>query len=136
MGDRAVLIRQASLRDVFELAGSAELCLVGIGELSGNAFLRLAGTISDDDLGRLHEAGAVGEVLGQFLDRDGRPLDIDLNDRSIGLKLDDLRGKEVVAIAGGTGKVAAIDAVLRAGVVTGLITDEVTAQSLVGCRST
>jgi DNA-binding transcriptional regulator LsrR (DeoR family) len=135
-GDRAVLIRQASLRDVFELAGSAELCLVGIGELSGNAFLRLAGTISDDDLGRLHEAGAVGEVLGQFLDRDGRPLDIDLNDRSIGLKLDDLRGKEVVAIAGGTGKVAAIDAVLRAGVVTGLITDEVTAQSLVGCRST
>lgn len=88
--------------------------------------------ITDADFRRLQEAGAVGEVLGQFLDRHGRPLDVDVNQRSIGLKLEDLRGKEVVAIAGGTGKAAAIDAVLRTGVITGLITDETTASGIVG----
>ena len=132
VADKAVLMRQRSLRDAFELAGRAELCLVGIGEVGDNAFMRLSGMVSDEDFRRLREAGAVGEVLGQFLDRDGRPLDDDINRRSIGLGLEDLRGKEVVAVAGGRGKVAAIDAVLRTGVVTGLITDEATARGIVG----
>ena len=133
VADKAVLTAQRSLREVFDLAAETELCIVGIGELSDNAFMRLSGMVSDADFRELREAGAVGEVLGEFLDGDGRPLDVDVNRRSIGLKLDDLRGggRRVVAIAGGSGKVEAIGAVLRTGVITGLITDEVTARSIV-----
>lgn len=132
VADKSVLTAQRSLREVFELAAETELCIVGIGELSDNAFMRLSGMVSDADFRELREAGAVGEVLGQFLDGDGRPLDVDVNRRSIGLKLNDLRGgRRVVAIAGGPSKVAAIGAVLRTGVITGLITDEGTARSIV-----
>ena len=129
--DRDVLTAQRSLRPVFELAARADPCLVGIGEMGDNAFLRLTGMIRPEDFARLRDAGAVGEVLGQFVDKDGAPLAIDLNRRSIGLKLDDLKGKQVVAISGGVNKVRAIDAVLRTGAVTGLVTDEASAKALV-----
>lgn len=133
VADKAVLMAQRSLREVFELAAEAELCIVGVGELGDNAFMRLSGMVSDADYRELREAGAVGEVLGQFLDGDGRPLDVDVNRRSIGLKLDDLRGgtRQVVAIAGGPAKVAAVASVLRTGVTTGLVTDEGTARAIV-----
>ena len=47
------------------------------------------------------------------------------------INLEWLHGKEVVAVAGGEDKTAAIAAVLRSGLVTGLITDEATAARLV-----
>ncbi|MCB1884091.1 MAG: sugar-binding transcriptional regulator [Geminicoccaceae bacterium] len=128
--DRDVLTAQRSLRPVFDLAMRADPCLVGIGEIGDNAFLRLTGMIRPEDFARLQEAGAVGEVLGQFVDEDGVPLPIDLNRRSIGLKLDDLKGKQVVAVCGGATKARAIDAVLRTGAITGLVTDEATARAL------
>ncbi len=138
VADKAVLTAQRSLREVFELASETELCVVGVGELGDNAFMRLSGMVSDADFRELREAGAVGEVLGQFLDGNGRPLDVDVNLRSIGLKLDDLRGdgRRVVAIAGGPSKVAAIAAVLRTGAITGLITDEGTARSIAAAAGT
>jgi DNA-binding transcriptional regulator LsrR (DeoR family) len=130
--DKAVLTAQRSVRRVFDLARRADLYVIGIGAVGGNAFMRLSGMIPDAEFERLERAGAVGEVLGEFLRRDGRPLDVDVSKRAIGLKLEDLRGKQVVAIAGGAGKVAAIDAVLRTGVVRGLITDEFTANGIAG----
>ena len=45
--------------------------------------------------------------------------------------LDDLKGRRIVAVAGGAGKVAAIEAALRSGILTGLIIDEATARALV-----
>ena len=89
------------------------------------------GMITPDEFAELSRAGAVGEVLGHFLGADGRPVDAPLNQRALSLELEDLRGKEVVAIAGGHGKARAIAAVLSSGVVTGLITDEATARRIV-----
>ncbi len=130
--DRAMLMRQRCLQPVLSLAAEAELCLVGIGEVSERAFMSLTGMVTPDEFRELHAAGAVGEILGQFLDRHGRPVDIAINQRSVGLQLDQFRGREVVAIAGGGGKVAAIDAALHSGMITGLITDETTAARIVG----
>jgi DNA-binding transcriptional regulator LsrR (DeoR family) len=89
------------------------------------------GMITPDEFAELSRAGAVGEVLGHFLGADGRPVDAPLNQRALSLELKDLRGKEVVAIAGGHGKARAIRAVLSSRVVTGLITDEATARRIV-----
>jgi DNA-binding transcriptional regulator LsrR (DeoR family) len=127
---KQVLMAQQSLRDVFELARRAELSVVGIGQIAAGAHLLEAGMITEAELedARLH--GAVGEVLGQFLNEHGEPVAADVNARAIGLKIDDLRGREVVAIAGGSGKARAIDAVLKSKVITGLITDEATARRL------
>lgn len=129
--DKAVLLAQSSVRTVFDLARQADLVVVGIGELKAQAHLLQTGMITKAEFTELERAGAVGEVLGQFFDRHGRSVEADINRRALGVAPADLRGKEVVAIAGGRGKARAIAAVLESGLLTGLVTDEATARRLV-----
>jgi DNA-binding transcriptional regulator LsrR (DeoR family) len=53
-----------------------------------------------------------------------------VNRRAVAMELGRLRGRDVVAVAGGEGKAAAVAAVLRSGLLTGLITDAATARRL------
>ncbi len=129
--DRAVLLSQKSVQDVLALAQAAGLCLLGIGEVGPEAHMMQSGMITAAELAEVNAAGAVGEILGQFLDAEGRPVAASLNDRALSLGLADLKGKSVVAVAGGETKAAAILAALKSGVLTGLITDEATATALV-----
>ena len=128
--DKQVLTAQKSIRHVLELAASATLHLVGIGEVGPQSQLQATGMIREDELTAAARAGAVGELLGTFLDAGGRPVTADINGRAVAVPLDNLRGKEVVAIAGGSSKTAAIAAVLASRAVTSLITDEATARRL------
>ena len=132
--DRRVLMAQTSVSDAFERARSAQLCIVGIGEIHDDAYLLRTGMLPQAEYEAVASAGAVGELLGQFVDDAGRPVDLPVNDLAIGLRIDELEGKEVVAVAGGDTKVAAIRAVLRTGVITGLITDEATAHRIVAAE--
>ena len=66
--DKAVLMAQKSVSDVFELARNADLSLVGIGEINNRAHLMQRGMITPEEHRALLAAGAVGEVLGHFLD--------------------------------------------------------------------
>jgi DNA-binding transcriptional regulator LsrR (DeoR family) len=131
VADKQVLMAQKTVRDVFALAREAQLHVVGIGQIGAQAHMYETGMVTPEEFAEVEGAGAVGEVLGQFVDADGRPVNAPVNQRSIAVSIDDLRGKEVVVIAGGHGKARAIDAVLATGVVTGLITDETTAQQLI-----
>jgi lsr operon transcriptional repressor len=80
----------------------------------------------------LRRKGAVGDILCQFYDECGEPLDLPLHDRVIGVKLAALsRAEKVVAAAGGTHKAQAIHAALRGKFVGILITDETTAAGLI-----
>lgn len=126
--ERAVLVSQRGVAETFALAREAQLCFVGIGEVSDSAFLRLSEAIDVDDLAALREAGAVGEVLGRFFDATGQVVSAGLHQLVVSSPLQDLPG--LIAIAGGPGKEAAIGAVLRSGLLAGLITDETTAQKL------
>ena len=128
--DRQVLMAQRGVAEVFARARAAQVCLVGIGEVDDEAYLLGSGMITRDELDEVVEAGAEGEILGQFVDGQGRAVDAAANSLALGLRLDDLADKSVVAVAGGTAKVKAIRSVLNSGVVTGLITDEATARAL------
>lgn len=129
--DKQVLMAQRGLESVLALARAAELVVVGIGEVGPEAHLRTIGMITAEEHAELAQAGAVGEVLGRFLDAKGRPVVAEINDRSVAVRLEELRGRQVVAIAGGRPKARAIAAVLESGLLTGLITDEATARELV-----
>lgn len=55
------------------------------------------------------------------------------SERRIGVGLDELRGmSNVVGVAGGVEKVAAIRGAIRGGLIDALVTDEPTAQALLG----
>lgn len=74
---------------------------------------------------------AVGDVLGTFVDGDGRPIDYPLNAQALGLDLPRfVRIPRIDLGAAGEHKVAILRAVLTAMPVHGLVTDEITARAL------
>ena len=129
--DRAVLLSQLGISAVFDLARQADLMLVGIGEARPSGSLVQVGMIRPDEVAELERVGVAGEMLGHFFDAGGNIVETELSGRSISLPPEDLRGRNIVAIAGGPGKVAAIRAALASGLLKGLITDELTARCLV-----
>ncbi|SIQ23129.1 DNA-binding transcriptional regulator LsrR, DeoR family [Rhizobium sp. RU20A] len=129
--DRDVLFSQRGVREVFELAASADLLLVGIGTVEREASLVATGMIERAEFQDVMDAGAVGELLGHFFDAEGRPIETTLSDRTFTLAREDLRRNRSVAIAGGKVKAAAMLSVLKSGSLNGLITDERTARALV-----
>jgi DNA-binding transcriptional regulator LsrR (DeoR family) len=89
------------------------------------------GHITTEERHRLVENGAVGEVLSQFFDSQGRRVPDELEARTIALSLDDLAAVPiVVAVACGVKKGAAIEGACRTGVVKLLVTDRVTAREV------
>jgi len=128
--DRAVLVEQRGVAEALGMAATATLFFVGIGDIADSAFLSASGMIAPEEVAALRAAGAVGEVLGRYLDSAGEPIETPLHERVIGLPLSAMRGREVIALAGGAEKTDALLSVLRSGVLSGLITDEPTARRL------
>ena len=129
--DRTVLLRQEGVAGTLAAAASATLYLVGIGEVTGRAFLPMASELIAHAFKTLAKQGAVGEVLGCYLDQHGRKLDTTLHDQVVGMDPEAMRGRDAIAVAGGSQKARAIRAALRSGLLSGLITDETTARRLV-----
>ncbi len=128
--DKNVLMSQVGIADVVRLARRASLLIVGIGEVETTGFLAGSGMIRPNELVELKRAGANGEVLGHFFAPDGQPIETDLTARALSLGVEDLRGRPLLAIAGGESKVRPIRAILNSGLLYGLITDEATARGL------
>jgi len=128
--EKEVLLAQESIRSMLDLARAADLVLIGIGSLEGDAHLRQVGMIADLEWADLKTHGAVGDLMGSFVDAEGRPVASAVNQLSVGLGLADLKGKQVIAVAGGVHKAEAILAALKTGTLTGLVTDERTAAAV------
>lgn len=128
--DRDVLMSQRTVADALNLARSADLYLISVGELTERSVLRQQHMITSAELKSVRAAGAVGDTLGKLFDREGLLVEHELNDRTLGFDLDDLRGRNVVLLGAGLEKVHAIGALLRSGIVRGLIVDGDTAAGL------
>lgn len=129
---RNVLCAEPAVREGLTRARTVKLAVAGIGAVQDRAssFLR-AGLLTRSDLSHLRAQGAVGEMIGRFYKIDGTIDDIDINQRIIGLELDDLRRiTHSLAIARGLPKVEAILGALRGHLVTVLVTDDVTARGV------
>ena len=113
-----------------DLAETANLAIVGIGQMTDDAPLRVDGFISDDEHAELQNAGAAGEMVGHVFDDQGRFLDHPVCRRMLGVRI--FEGKTpVLCIGGGTKKLRAIRAALAGKLISSLITDEPTAIALI-----
>jgi DNA-binding transcriptional regulator LsrR (DeoR family) len=126
--DAEIFRGQRVVQSVLDLARKTDLVLVGIGNL------RNAPAIYESERKTLAALGVVGELLGQFLDAEGRVVDCDMAQRAISLRLEALRGRPVIGIAEGLDKAVAIRATLRSGLLSGLITDEATAGAVLSAK--
>ena len=128
--DRDVLFNQRGVREIFDLASSADLLLVGIGTVEREASLVATGMIEKGELEEIKKGGGAGELLGHFFDDKGQPIETSLSNRTFTLSREALKNRRTVAVAGGKVKARAIRAVLESRFLSGLITDERTAQTL------
>lgn len=125
------LSHNAVVEDALARARDADLVIMSIGSTDPGSTLAREGIVSPALLEELRANGAVGDALGHFYDREGREVTVPRLPMPIGLTLADLRAARlVVAVVGGTSKVAAAAAAARAGLIDGLITDEDTARQL------
>ena len=131
--DREVLLAQRGVAEVFAMAQGAGLKLVGIGTVEADAQLVASGMIEPKEIKAIQAAGGVGELLGHFFGADGRILQTQLTARTLAVSFTEA-GDQIVAIAGGPDKVAAIRAVLSSRRLKGLITDETTARAIVAVK--
>jgi len=128
---RDMILAEASVQDVLGKAKNADLALVTVGDLTERSLMFELGMVSAEDARTLKATGAVGDLLGRWLDRDGVEVNHPLNRRAISLELEDLkRIKKVVLVSGGPYKADIIRAVLLRNFVHELVIDEVTAQQL------
>lgn len=128
--DREVLLSQRGVSEVFSMAAGSTVKLVGIGTVEPAAQLVEAGLIAVQEINDISAAGAIGEMLGHFFDARGQRITNSLTARTLAVTLDARRRENIVALVGGQSKVAATKAVLASGLLSGLITDEQTARTL------
>lgn len=130
---RIILLGEKFVREATEQFDNITLAFIGIGAIEPSQMLAQSGNIfSEPELKQLTEQGAVAEMSLRFLNAEGGQVITPLNDRVIGMSLDQLNNvPRVVALAGGKAKSQAIDATLKSGVIDILVTDRFTAERLV-----
>ena len=132
---RDTIMQLDVFRDVLEKLRSVDAMAMAAGDLSKRSLLMRDGLPGDVTMEELIAMGGVGDVLGTVIDKDGRALDHPINERVIGIGLDDLtRIPNVILAAGGAHKVAVNRAILARGVVDTFVTDEATARALLETR--
>ena len=128
--ERDLLHSQAMIRGTLALAAKADIAFVGVGDLGANAPLHEDGFVSLDELAALQKAGAVGEIIGWAFDSEGRLIDGLTNARVASAPLPAVGRCLVIVIAKGPRKLAGLAAAVKGRLVSGLITDEWTAERL------
>ncbi|RBW71619.1 sugar-binding transcriptional regulator [Bacillus taeanensis] len=119
------LIAEPNVKERLELIQSARMVIHGIGEANTMAVRRKSSQKVQD---KIAESEAVAEAFGYYFDQEGKVVH---KVKTIGLQLDDLEKCEtVIAVAGGTSKANAIDAYMKRGPKSILVTDEGAAKAL------
>ena len=128
---RQALRKEPDVEEIFRMIPLSSMSVVGIGSMNDQATILKNGILNQNDFTFLKMQGAVGDVLSHFLDKNGNPISIELEDRLMSTPLEELRKLDnVIGVAGGTRKAEAILAALRGRYLDILITDEETARLL------
>lgn len=128
---RDALLTDPQISRMIVLATKADIALVGIGVLTADSVVIQNNLLIQADIDRLRAKGAIGDIGLRYYDQYGKTIDDEINDRIIGLDLDQYRKiKRVIGIAGGEEKVESIRAALRGKLINVLITDDRTAKKL------
>lgn len=121
-----VLRSQQGIETTLRAARSAEVALVGIGNLDpATSGLVRAGFVTREELAALATAGAVGDIAGQIFRLDGTLYPCEYNQRVIGIRFEELCAiPTTIAVAMGLEKAKAILGCLRTCTIKVLCTDD------------
>ena len=126
-------MQDSSFQATIKMFSRVNVAISGIGAFSSSSdsYLQKAGYVSDEDIKNLLGCGAVGDIFGHYFNIEGKTCNSDLEERTIGMNLEDLREvRYTIGVAGGIQKTLAILGALRGGLINTLVTDLATANDI------
>lgn len=129
------LVKQAIEADrhiskILEIGRKANIAMFTVGVPTADSVLVRANYLTQAELEVVNQVGK-GDICSRFIDINGDICAKELDARTIGIELEELRSKEyAVLVAGGIGKAEAVHAAVRGGYPKTIVTDTFTARYL------
>jgi len=128
---KSVMENEENNKRIFELSKNLDVAIVGASDLGPQSSLHKFSNYKSEDFKYLTKLGVEGVVNLSSIDKNGNVLPNVVDKRTIALSFDKLRKvKNVILIAVGERKKKVIEAALKSGIVSILMTDEITARSI------
>ena len=119
-----------NIKSIIEMGVHANIAIFTVGTVRDDALLFRLGYLNESEKKRLKQE-SVGDICSRFFDENGKGCSEEINNRTIGISLENLRKKEKsILVAGGSHKVKAIRAALKGKDANIFITDKYTAKKL------
>jgi len=129
---KTAIISDRHIAKTLKLAREADIAAFTIGAFGTESVLVQADYFEPSEVDQLIEAGAVADICSRLIKSDGSICSPELNQRTIGTELDEIKAIPVsIAVAGGPDKAQAIQAGITGGWFNSLITDERVAKALI-----
>lgn len=128
---RDALLADPQISSTLALAARADIALLGIGQLMLHSVVVQSSILSTAEFAHMQSLGMVGDIGLRFFDAAGAPVEHEINQRILGLTLEQIQAiPRVIGVAGGPEKFEVIRAALRGRLLNVLITDIDTARRL------
>lgn len=117
---RDIFMKNGVIKETLDRARKADIALVGIGDMNENSYMVQLGWFTPQEVTEARiNLGGIGDIAGYgFFNAQGEPIDTVMNNRVIGLSLEDLRAIPcVIGIASESTKAMAILGALRTGII-------------------
>ena len=127
---KKILEKIKFIKEIMNRANNTKVKILGVGGLFETSQIVRSKIFSKESIEKIKQAGAVGEVAGNFFDKNGKFISINETQKITSADIDSFKKSTTVLVAGGRYKISQIKSVLKSGLFTGLITDEETAKQL------
>lgn len=129
---KEVIMNEPDVKGVLEKAKTCDVAVLGLGPIDKDGSLFVLMDDGEDMAEKVRQTNAIGEVVGRAYDENGDIIHSELDDRIIGITLEELKKIPLkICVAYGNHKVEAIRAALRGALIDVLITDRETAEQLI-----
>lgn len=127
-----ILLSDRQVKNALNLFSKINTLYVGLGAIETNPVLEPdSPEISSSLYNEIINSDAVGDIALRFFDIDGNPIISELEELTIGITIEEIKKVDtVVAIAGGLEKIKVIKGALSGNLIDVLITDQLTADTL------
>ncbi|NWO00747.1 sugar-binding transcriptional regulator [Tetragenococcus halophilus] len=128
---REELSNNATIHKVMEESKYVDIALVGISNPYDNSTMEKIGYINQEDIKNLEVHNVVGDINSRFFGKDGKEVDIDINQQVMGISLEEIKQiPTVIAIAYQNSKFEAIEVAVKHKLFNVLVTTDEIAKRL------
>lgn len=128
---RDALSDEPVVHEQLEALASCNKTVLACGTCDADAHVVRSGILSVENIAHYRDKGAAGVICGRLIDSVGQPVVAEVEERMIGVTLDQMRGKDMaLLVAAGPGRADPAKAAIKGGFVTHLATSARVAEQL------